>query len=900
MKKKVYIISHSHWDREWYMAYEQHHMRLIELIDDLLELFEVDPSFNSFHLDGQTIILDDYLQVRPEKRQAIQQAINEGKLRIGPFYILQDDFLISSESNVRNMLIGMEESRKWGTPVMLGYFPDTFGNMGQTPQLMKQAGISAAAFGRGVKPIGFDNQVLEAENYSSQYSEMWWKGPDQTAIFGLLFANWYSNGNEIPVEKEAALAFWKQKLADAEQYASTNHLLMMNGIDHQPVQKDISKAIHLANELFPDYEFIHSNFTDYLEAVQKDVPEDLGSVEGELTSQETDGWYTLANTASARVYLKQWNTKVQRQLENITEPLATMAYEVSGNYPHDQLDYAWKTLMQNHPHDSICGCSVDSVHREMIPRFEKADEVGKYLAQDSLEQLTAAIDTTGFPKDSFPFVIVNTAGMDKTGEAEITIELERKRFAEGIPEQLYQELENLPKRKYHVETKSGATIPAILSEETVQFGYDLPKDRFRVPYMARMIKVTLPLENMPAFSWETFALVEGEAKAEEKETMIHQSGRIIENGPLHLTIEKNGTITMEDRKNKRKLNNLHIFEDIGDIGNEYIFKQPFCDQPILSSNKENSEVKVLVDTPEIAKISILQEMEIPVSADERLEKEQQMVVEFRYRKAERSKEKRILQIKTIMTIRKDSKKIDFETTLDNQMKDHRLRVLFPTKLHVEHHEADSIFEVVKRPNHVSKSWENPTNPQHQQAFVNIHDEEYGVTVGNFGLNEYEVTEDGQIAVTLLRSVGELGDWGYFPTPEAQCLGEHRFNYSIELHGPEEKFSTYLHAYAAQIPFSTQQIKHHEGTLISKQQYLTIKSETFAITALKRSKFSDKVVVRGFNMSSHLEKLEITKDNGKTVILNLLEEPTKQAVVPIIQPYEIRTIGFEEENECMAE
>ena len=900
MKKKVYIISHSHWDREWYMAYEQHHMRLIELIDDLLELFEVDPSFNSFHLDGQTIILDDYLQVRPEKRQAIQQAINEGKLRIGPFYILQDDFLISSESNVRNMLIGMEESRKWGTPVMLGYFPDTFGNMGQTPQLMKQAGISAAAFGRGVKPIGFDNQVLEAENYSSQYSEMWWKGPDQTAIFGLLFAHWYSNGNEIPVEKEAALAFWKQKLADAEQYASTNHLLMMNGVDHQPVQKDISKAIHLANELFPDYEFIHSNFTDYLEAVQKDVPEDLGSVEGELTSQETDGWYTLANTASARVYLKQWNTKVQRQLENITEPLATMAYEVSGNYPHDQLDYAWKTLMQNHPHDSICGCSVDSVHREMIPRFEKADEVGKYLAQDSLEQLTAAIDTTGFPKDSFPFVIVNTAGMDKTGEAEITIELERKRFAEGIPEQLYQELENLPKRKYHVETKSGATIPAILSEETVQFGYDLPKDRFRVPYMARMIKVTLPLENMPAFSWETFALVEGEAKAEEKETMIHQSGRIIENGPLHLTIEKNGTITMEDRKNKRKLNNLHIFEDIGDIGNEYIFKQPFCDQPILSSNKENSEVKVLVDTPEIAKISILQEMEIPVSADERLEKEQQMVVEFRYRKAERSKEKRILQIKTIMTIRKDSKKIDFETTLDNQMKDHRLRVLFPTKLHVEHHEADSIFEVVKRPNHVSKSWENPTNPQHQQAFVNIHDEEYGVTVGNFGLNEYEVTEDGQIAVTLLRSVGELGDWGYFPTPEAQCLGEHRFNYSIELHGPEEKFSTYLHAYAAQIPFSTQQIKHHEGTLISKQQYLTIKSETFAITALKRSKFSDKVVVRGFNMSSHLEKLEITKDNGKTVILNLLEEPTKQAVVPIIQPYEIRTIGFEEENECMAE
>ena len=469
MKKKVYIISHSHWDREWYMAYEQHHMRLIELMDDLLELFEKDPEFNSFHLDGQTIILDDYLQVRPEKRELVQQAITAGKLRIGPFYILQDDFLISSESNVRNMLIGMEESQKWGTPVMLGYFPDTFGNMGQTPQMMKQAGLEAAAFGRGVKPIGFDNQVLEAENYSSQYSEMWWKGPDQTEIFGLLFANWYSNGNEIPSEKEAARVFWKQKLADAEQYASTDHLLMMNGVDHQPVQKDISKAIRLANELYPDYEFVHSNFVDYLEAVQKDLPKDLGAVEGELTSQETDGWYTLANTASARVYLKQWNTKVQRQLENITEPLATMAYEVTGEYPHDQLDYAWKTLMQNHPHDSICGCSVDSVHREMITRFEKANEVGKYLADEALRQLGEAIDTSGLPEASYPFVVFNTAGSPKTGEAEICIELERKRFAEGIPEALYAELEQRPKKVYHVETVDGKKLSAMISEEKVAF-----------------------------------------------------------------------------------------------------------------------------------------------------------------------------------------------------------------------------------------------------------------------------------------------------------------------------------------------------------------------------------------------------------------------------------------------
>ena len=703
MKKKVYIISHSHWDREWYMAYEQHHMRLVELMDDLLELFEKDPEFNSFHLDGQTIILDDYLQVRPEKRELVQQAITAGKLRIGPFYILQDDFLISSESNVRNMLIGMEESQKWGTPVMLGYFPDTFGNMGQTPQMMKQAGLEAAAFGRGVKPIGFDNQVLEAENYSSQYSEMWWKGPDQTEIFGLLFANWYSNSNEIPSEKEAAKVFWKQKLSDAEQYASTDHLLMMNGVDHQPVQKDISKAIRLANELYPDYEFVHSNFVDYLEAVQKDLPKDLGDVEGELTSQETDGWYTLANTASARVYLKQWNTKVQRQLENITEPLATMAHEVTGEYPHDQLDYAWKTLMQNHPHDSICGCSVDSVHREMITRFEKANEVGKYLADEALRQLGEAIDTSGLPEASYPFVVFNTAGSPKTGEAEISIELERKRFAEGIPEALYAELEQRPKKVYHVETVDGKKLSAMISEEKVAFGYDLPKDRFRVPYMARTITIRLPITEMPAFSWETFVLVEGAAE-EQAGTLIEDAGRVLKNDQVQLEIQSNGTLTLTDKVTGVVLDDLLVFEDVGDVGNEYIFKQPENDQAILSKEISNSTIEIVTDTKELAQIRLTQEMVIPVAADERLEKEQEMVIEFRHRKAGRSTETAVLELTTLITLRKNSKKIDFETTVDNQMKDHRLRVLFPTKLHVEQHEADSIFEVVTRPNTVAKDW----------------------------------------------------------------------------------------------------------------------------------------------------------------------------------------------------
>ena len=208
----VHIISHSHWDREWYLPFESHRMQLVELFDNLFDLFENDPEFKSFHLDGQTIVLDDYLEIRPENRDKVQRYIDEGKLKIGPFYILQDDYLISSEANVRNTLIGQAECAKWGKSTQIGYFPDTFGNMGQAPQILQKSGIHVAAFGRGVKPIGFDNQVLEDEQFTSQFSEMYWQGADGSRVLGILFANWYSNGNEIPVDKDEALAFWKQKI----------------------------------------------------------------------------------------------------------------------------------------------------------------------------------------------------------------------------------------------------------------------------------------------------------------------------------------------------------------------------------------------------------------------------------------------------------------------------------------------------------------------------------------------------------------------------------------------------------------------------------------------------------------------------------------------------------------
>ena len=149
MKTTVHIISHSHWDREWYLPFEKHRVKLIELMDNAMELFEKDERYPNFHLDGQTIVLDElYLDISPgEPRRTEKICAQEGRFHVGPWYILQDEFLTSGEAAVRNLLTGMREAKEFGGLCPVGYFPDAFGNAGQMPQLLKQAGMKAVAFG---------------------------------------------------------------------------------------------------------------------------------------------------------------------------------------------------------------------------------------------------------------------------------------------------------------------------------------------------------------------------------------------------------------------------------------------------------------------------------------------------------------------------------------------------------------------------------------------------------------------------------------------------------------------------------------------------------------------------------------------------------------------------------
>lgn len=911
MKTTVHIISHSHWDREWYQSFETHRMKLIELVDNILDKEENDPEFGGFFLDGQVIAIDDYLEIRPEKRAQVEKCIREGKIQTGPWYILQDEFLTSGEACVRNLQVGMQEAEQYGAVGNVGYFPDAFGNAGQMPQVLKQAGMEAVVFGRGVKPIGPNNEVTGGQ-YESTYSEMMWESPDGTKLPGILFANWYNNGVEIPVDEAEAKVYWDKKLADARKFAATHQLLLMNGCDHQPLQKNITEAIRVARKLYPDIEFIHSDFKKYVEAMEKEISENFSTVKGELTSQETDGRWTLANTASSWIGLKQDNRAGETALERKAEPAAAMAQVFGKTYPEDQMTYSWKKLMQNHPHDSICGCSVDEVNEEMKTRFAKSRQVADAIYEESVEYLTNKVNTAALPGDGekIPFVVWNTSGTAKTQVVEKEIHLFRdyNLFVwDG-----YEAAEQVELPAMVLRDADGNEVPAKIADAGIAFGYDLPDDRFRQPYMAKKVRVTFEAE-VPALGYRTYYLETAEQL--QNVDVVSGDANVLENDAMKVVVNEDGSYSLLDKKTGRTYENLGCYEDTGDMGNEYIYIQDTGKQ-VISTKGRKAEVSCVERNAFRTVVEIRHKMMVPSGMGEELQRQREMCIDPYTRVANRSFELVEMDVKTVLTLEKSAKGLRVATTICNQAKDHRVRVIFPTGLHTSMHMADSAFEVVRRNNRHNDTWTNPCGCERQQCFAAMEDEKGGLLVANRGLYEYEILEEQEnaIAVTLLRCVAEMGDWGYFPTPKAQQLGTFCLEFEVVPYAAGETGTAFEEGYAFQQDLTVAQagleraflrkpgqVKPEliEGKLPLEMSFLTFEGNGIHMTAFKKGQKKDDLFVRFVNHMEQGEILSFKKEDWMKEVYrsNVIEEkndvltPDADGIYHVsLREFEIATFG----------
>jgi mannosylglycerate hydrolase len=433
----ILIVPHTHWDREWYLTFQQFRFRLVQVVDKLLQLIAEDDSYQYFMLDGQTIVLDDYLEVRPEQEAHLKQYTQNGRILVGPWYLQPDEFLVSGESLIRNLQIGLARAAEFGEPMRVGYVPDCFGHIAQLPQILQGVGIDNAVFWRGVGP--------EVEK-----SEFLWRAPDGSQVLVVYLADplGYSNARTLPLQVDDFIARVQLLATTLLPKANTDTLLFMNGSDHLEPQTGLSSVITAANthlsqlteqqqqHLHHDqadttrhYNAIHLQFgtlPQYLAHVRQHTPA-FQTIQGEMRSSRYA--HLLPSVLSTRMWIKQQNNATEQLLERWVEPLTAWATQLGASYPQGMVKTAWRYLLQNHPHDSICGCSIDQVHRENAVRFAQSQQIAESLIAQAMQQIAAHLDTTApFPShnataEPLPLVVFNPAPGPRTERVQVEVQL---------------------------------------------------------------------------------------------------------------------------------------------------------------------------------------------------------------------------------------------------------------------------------------------------------------------------------------------------------------------------------------------------------------------------------------------------------------------------------------------
>lgn len=377
---RAHIVPHTHWDREWYLTFQEFRFKLVRLVDSLLEIMEQDPEYRYFTLDGQAIILEDYLEIRPENRPRLEKLIREGRILIGPWYVLPDEFYVSGEALIRNMQRGIAVCEEYGGAMMVGYVPDQFGHVAQMPQVFQGFGITEAVLWRGVG----------GECRDAQFT---WEAPDGSRVTTIYMPDGYGNAASLPVEPEELRDRLQQILENQKDFLSTGHILMMNGSDHLMPQPGLPRLLkEIAGQLSMETEL--STLPRYIAALKAANPR-RPLLKGELRSGERAP--LLVGCASARIKQKQRNRETEILLEKYAEPLAAWASLFGSEYPAGYFRECWRLLLRNHPHDSICGCSNDQVHREIETRFDWSSQMARLVKDEKFSWLAGKWTAAGSP-----------------------------------------------------------------------------------------------------------------------------------------------------------------------------------------------------------------------------------------------------------------------------------------------------------------------------------------------------------------------------------------------------------------------------------------------------------------------------------------------------------------------
>jgi len=900
MQPEAFIVPHTHWDREWYRPFQAFRYRLVDLVEQVLRMIEGDPDFRGFLLDGQSVILEDVLAVRPDLEPRIRQAVEAGRLWIGPWYVLPDEFLVSGEALVRNLQVGIRIARRFGGEMPIGYTPDPFGHVGQLPQILKGFGIEAAVFQRGL---------------DEQPTLLWWEAPDGTRIFTMYLRNGYGNAAWIPEDAEALAAYLKAQALSLMPHTPVPLLLLMNGTDHLFPHPRLTEWLRAAQAHLPDLRLRLASLADYIAAVRTALGErlsDLPVVRGELRSSRRHP--VLPGVLSTRIWIKQRNAAVQTALERYAEPLMAFAHLLCGLDRRAFLFEAWRLLLQNHFHDSICGTGVDAAHEDMRPRFDHAEQIARQVSQESMERLLRPEAAEAPPG----WLASDPASMEQTllvycpipGPVRGPVELTLPALPPGLTYCLLDpEGRELP--LFQVErgtpdetrwTVSSTEWPGFLNRllwayvgpyAAKRVWVDLEGQRIWAEWadasadmdhgmITRVVRVARQLgERQPAITapWTVsaamggasrwaFVLPEGRGVGLQAYRLQIRPGtpRLVTRRPraepeianefFRLTVDpSDGTLQLEDLRTGRRWRGLNRFEDEGDAGDVYNHELPAEDRRV-----DRPAAPPRVEAWEEEPFGQCLEVDLPY----------EIPAGLRPDRRGRSAEMIPLSIAVRAWLRPGVPRVDMEVVVDNRAADHRLRVVFPTGIRSETWVTEGAFDLVVRPVglrvQADDSWvEQPAPTAPQQGFAFVEDATGGLLVANQGLPEIEARTDAEgqveLVLTLLRCVGWLsrGDLrsrrGHagppLPTPAAQMIGRWAFRYSLIPY--TDRWEAIREAQRFQAP----PLARAGPGRLSERPFLEVEPAAFVLTAVKAPEEGEGLIVRGYNAAEEVVQVRLT-------------------------------------------
>jgi alpha-mannosidase len=895
------VVSHTHWDREWYLSFQHFRARLVEMMDALLTLLEREPRFVSFTLDGQMVLLEDYLEVRSEKRAEIRERLRQGRLLVGPWYTSPDEFLVSAETLIRNLMLGHRIAAEFGEVMKVGYMPDSFGQMAQLPQILRGFGIGAAVFWRGVGD-------------EPGQTEFRWKAPDGSTVLAVHLPEGYGNAADLPARREALV----ERLAGVQEQlaarATTDHFLLMNGGDHRWPQENLPQVLALANETLEDATLVQGTLPDYIAAVKKADPL-LPTVEGELRCAKYA--YLLPGTLSARMPLKQRNAAIQTLLEKWAEPFSAWAWTLVHPYPQGLIWQAWKYLLQNQAHDSICGCNTDPVQRDMEVRFAWAEEIGEEVVRRSLQAIAERIDTTAsleiqssrFEIPPTPIVVFNPLGVARSDVVTVSLQsltsLEEGTFAvadskgrmvphevlSGKPMEIFSvdasreefaefmqmieggevfDLRVTSLNLTPLETGTLGVIATLVKKETApKVDFEAIRRRIQVAlaaqtwqrfsvkaYFAPQVQLSFRTEDVPACGYKTYWVTSGRwQKVEENAPLairnslfaIRNEFYVVEADPT------DGTVTITDKEMGLVYQGSNRFVDEGEAGDLYWHEAPACDE--------------VVDRPvEPPSITVV---EGPLGATLRVEMIYSLPAGLTGDRSSRSEERASCSIISEVCLRPGTRRIDVRTEVENEAGNHRLRVHFPTPIATDRSCAEGGFGTVERPVGIpsGEGWvERPVGTHPQGSFVVASDGTKGLMIINRGLPEYEFLHptlllstalgtgragSGEagvtVALTLLRCVERLSRGGEVLTPLAQCQGRRVFEYALLPHSDDWREAVLYHeAHAFNAPLKAMVTDLHEGALPAELSFALVEPTSLVVSAIRVAEAGNGLVLRLYN------------------------------------------------------